>query len=118
MAEQRRPPEFHHERSDELVERIRQDHHLPVAAQGIEKLDRPRQRLDPVNDRLQRVHADSVAVQDIEARAHQNVVIGLVAGGPPQRVDAGALGKLDPDFRRNDAFHVETDDFHVAPPGC
>jgi len=54
--------------------------------------------------------SDPVTIEDGDAVEHQFVVVRFVARRAAQCGDAGALGDGDPDFRREDAFHVEGDD--------
>jgi cyclohexadienyl dehydratase len=51
-----------------------------------------------------------VPIQDLDAAAHQLVVVGLVARRAAQRRDAGALGDVDPDLRNEDPFEIEAGD--------
>ena len=51
-----------------------------------------------------------MSVENLEAAAHQFVVVRLVARGVAQVGEAGPFGDGDPDFGRQDAFHVERDD--------
>ncbi len=52
-------------------------------------------------------------VQQVEAVAHQLVVVGFVARGARERLDSGLLGERDPDFGDEDPFEVEADDVHA-----
>ena len=83
-----------------------------VGTDGIKKITRTGQRLDPIDDRLQGFDAEAFALKNIEPVLHQHIIIRLVAGGPPEIVDPGAFRQFDPYFRRDHAFHVETYDFH------
>ena len=56
--------------------------------------------------------AEPVLVEDLQAAAHQDVVIGLVAGRAAQRVDARALGDVDPDLGHEHALEIQTRDNH------
>ena len=51
--------------------------------------------------------AEPVALEQVEAVAHQDVVVGLVAGRAAQLLDAGALGDGDPDLGEQDALDVQ-----------
>jgi hypothetical protein len=57
-------------------------------------------------------------VEDFESAPHQLVVVGLVASRPAEGVDAGLLGKGNPDLRNENSFEVEANDewLHGAWP--
>ena len=63
---------------------------------------------------------EPVLGEQFEAAAHQDVVVGLVAGGAAQRIDARALGHRDPDLGHEHAFEVEGHDLlaHVGVVGA
>ena len=54
--------------------------------------------------------------EEVEPRAHQHVVVGLVAGGAEQPVDAGGFGHGNPDLGDEHPLQVERDD-RLAPVG-
>jgi len=51
-----------------------------------------------------------VLVENGKPPQHELVIIRLVAGGAAQFRDAGLFGDRNPDFRRQHAFHVQSDD--------
>jgi hypothetical protein len=57
-----------------------------------------------------------VGFQQVEAILHQLVVVRFVARGAGKFRNAGAFGKLDPDFWNQHAFEVETDKLHGYSP--
>ena len=99
--------ELLHQRGGELVEGIRQDHHLVVGAQPGEKIVRAVERTHAANDGLDVGELQPVLLEDRDAVAHQLVVVGLVARGDAQRLDAGRLRDVDPDLRHEHAFEVQ-----------
>jgi hypothetical protein len=110
VAEDGRPPELGHEGTGELFEGVRQDHHLGAGPQlGQERCGagQGRQGGDHLLDPSQR---ETVAIQDVEPVAHECVVVGLVAGGAAQLVDAGPLGHRHPDLGNQHPFQVQGDD--------
>ena len=50
--------------------------------------------------------------QQIDAPAHEFVIIRLIASGAAQLGNAAFLGKGDPDLGDEDALHVQTNDIH------
>jgi hypothetical protein len=56
--------------------------------------------------------AQFVGLQQVQPVFHQLVVVGLVTRGAGKLGDAGAFGELDPDFRDEHTFEVETDELH------
>ena len=60
--------------------------------------------------------AEFVLREDLEALAHQHVVVGNVSGRRTQCVDSGALGEIDPDFGDQDPFEIETCEFQLLLP--
>ena len=104
-------PSWRIERLGELLEGVRQDHDLGAlgaARRGTSTA--PGQRLEAADHVLDARQREAVLVEQVEPVAHEDVVVGLVAGGAAQRVDAGALGDGDPDLRDEDALEVEGDD--------
>ena len=56
--------------------------------------------------------------EDVQPEVHQLVVVGLVPGGAAELRDAAGLGKSDPDFGDQDAFHIKTYNIHGISPWC
>ena len=110
VTEQRGAAKLAHERIGELFEGVGENHHLDAAAEFVEELGGAGERRETADDVLDFREGDAVAVEDVDAVEHQLVVIGLVPRGAAQFGQAGAFGDGDPDFRREDAFHVEGDD--------
>lgn len=107
VAEQTRMAQLPHERSCELIEGIREDDHLSVAAQPIEELGCTGQGTHLVDDLLDLIQRDVVLIEDPESIAHQGVVVGLVAGRATKRFDTGPLCDVDPDLGDQDSFEVQ-----------
>ncbi len=116
VAEQTRVAELPHERSCELIEGIREDDHLSVAAQPIEELGRTGQRAHLVDDFLDLRQGDVVLVEDSEPVAHQRVVVGLVPGRATKCFDTGPLRDIDPDLGDQDSFEVQASDHEAKLP--
>jgi hypothetical protein len=51
-------------------------------------------------------------VEDIETVPHENVIIGLITGGPAKLGDAGGFGDSNPEFREEDPLQVKADNIH------
>src|SRR5665647_1321321 len=117
MAEQRGESQLPHQRMGELGERVgEEDHAAESLAQPVEELDRSGQGRHRRDDRLNVGELETVPVEDRQPVAHEHVVVRLVAGGPPQLGDPGALGDGDPDLGNQYAFEVEAHQFrpHVC----
>jgi hypothetical protein len=80
--------------------------------QPVEGLGRARQRVHAGNHLLDVADAEPMLLQDPEPHGHQLVVVGNVAGGRAQGIDTRALGEVDPDLGDQDAFQIETCNFH------
>ena len=112
VAEQRRAAELFHERRGKLLERVAEEDHLRLGAEGVEERLRPRQGVD-AGDRLPDAReAEPAFAQDAEAEPHELAVVRLVARRAPQFRHAHGVGERDPDFGDEDAFDVETHDVH------
>lgn len=110
VAEQRRPPELAHQRFGELVERVAEDDDLRLRTQLLEEVDgafERRQRRDHVLDVGE---AQAVTIEDLDAAAHQLVVVGFVAGGAPQFGDSRLVGERNPHLGHEDAFEIQAND--------
>ena len=70
----------------------------------------PGKRLEAGDDVLDRRERQPVLLEQVEPVAHEHVVVGLVAGGAAQRLDAGALGDSDPDLGHQHPLQIEGDD--------
>ncbi len=113
VAEEGGMAELSHQRRGELVEGVGEDHHLEALAQPVEEVGGAVQGAHAGDHLLDVAQSEAVLGQDCEAALHQDVVVGLVAGGAAQRVDAGALGDVDPDLGDEDPLEVEAGDLHV-----
>ena len=63
---------------------------------------------EATDDLLDFGEGDPVTIENVDAVKHQLVVVRLVTRGATQFGDAGALGDGDPDFRRQYALHVQS----------
>src|SRR5690606_38501028 len=116
VTQQGREAQLAHKRLGELVEGVRQDHHLEAFAQPVYELDGAIERLEGSDDFLDVAQLQAVLVKDAQALLHQHVIVGNVPGGRLQRLDTGFFRKRDPDFRNQNTFQVETSDLHENPP--
>ncbi len=110
VAEERGPAHLLDERLGELLERVREDDDLGPAAQLVEKVEGARQERQTGDHGLDLRKRDAVSIHDPDTVKHELVVVGFVARGATQLGNTGALGDGDPDFRREDALHVQGDD--------
>ena len=100
----------------EFVESVGEDDDLVVLAQLVEESAGAFHRPHFADHLLDVRQAQLVLAQQVEAEAHQLVVVRLVAGGAHQFGNARALGKFDPDFGDEYPFEVKTDDLHGQLP--
>ena len=117
VAQQGRRAELAHQRAGELIEGVREDDQLEMLAGPLDEFHRAVQRVQGVDHLLDVRQAVAVLVEDAEPHFHQLVVVGNVPGGGAQLVDTGALGEVDPDFRNQHPFQIETKQFHDDPLG-
>ena len=114
VAKQGRETQLTHQRLGELIEGVGQDHHLEALAQPIDELNGAVQRLERGDNGLDIGQLEPMLVEDAQALLHQHVVVGDVTGGGPQGLNAGFLGKGDPDFRNQYPFQVKAGNFHTT----
>ncbi len=114
MAQQRRETELTHQRLRELVEGVRQNHDLKALTQPVNKLDGTFERLQGGDHFLDIRQLEAMLVQNGQPLLHQHVVIRNITGGCLQFLDAGLLGKGNPDFRDQYALQVKASNFHAT----
>jgi hypothetical protein len=112
VAKECRPAQLAHQRVGEFVEGVRQDDHLEARAQLVQEVLGTFQRRHAAYHVLDVRQLQPVVLEQADAKAHQLVVVGLVARGAHEFGNAGALGKLDPDLGDQHAFEVEADNLH------
>ena len=110
MAKKCGSAELLHERIGKLLERIGEEDNLNAAAEFVEKFAGTGKWREAADHLLDSRERDAVSVENGDAGEHEFVVVRLVARGAAQFGEAGAFGDGDPNFRREDAFHVEGDD--------
>lgn len=116
VAEQGRPAQLFHQRIRKFVERVGQDHDLVALPKSIQELARSSERGHASDRVLDLPETESFVGENVQAEAHQPVVVRLVACGAAQRVDARAIRDVDPYFGYENTLEVEADDFHRLPP--
>ncbi|MNP26262.1 hypothetical protein D3C76_1191070 [compost metagenome] len=116
MAEQGREAQLAHQRLGELIEGVRQDHHLEALAQPVDELDGAIERLERGDHFLNVGELQAVLVENSQALLHQHVVVGNVPGSGPEGFDPGFFGEGDPDFRNQHTFKIQTGNFHKTLP--
>ncbi len=94
----------------ELLERVGQDDHLRLRTELVEEVAGARHRLERRDDLLDLGEPETVLGEQVEPVAHQDVVVGLVAGRAEESVDAGGLGHRHPHLGDQHTFEVEGDD--------
>src|SRR5262245_8101155 len=98
MAEQRGPSELAHERLRELLEGVRENDHLCLGAQFVEKRLRAVEWEQGANRVLNIVERQPMFPEEPESPLHEDVIVRDVARREPQPVNAGLLGDGNPDL--------------------
>ncbi len=109
VTEERRPIKVAQERGGELLEGIRENDDLGEGTQFVQEFPGAGERLERADDVLDVGKLEMMPVEDFQASAHELVIIRFVAGGAAQFGDFGLFGDGNPNFRRQDAFHVQGD---------
>ena len=78
--------------------------------EGVEEDLGAGQRRQLADDVLDQGHREAVLGHQIQPVLHEHVVVGLLAGGPAQGVDARPLSHGDPDLGDEHALEVQADD--------
>ena len=114
MAKERGPIELADQRLGKLLESVGQNHDLGEGAKFIEELAGAFEEWKGSDHRLNIRELDAVAIKDINAVAHQLVIVRLIAGGAAELGNFGLVGDSNPDFGRQNAFHVQSNNrlFH------
>ena len=116
VAQQRRTAERAHQRIGELVERVRQDEDLIARAQVVEEFACAGQRPHALDHALDVCEREAVLREQLDAKAHQPVVVGLVARRARQLGNARPARELDPDLGNENAFQIEANHLHRTAP--
>ncbi len=90
-----------------MLEGVRQNDHLDFFPQRVQKVFSTWQGTKVPDDLLDIRKLQTVLIQDREPTLHQFVVVRFIPGGAPQFRNAGFFGHGDPDFRRQNAFHIQ-----------
>ena len=114
VTQQRRETQLAHQRLRELVKGVRENDHLETLAKPVNKLDGAVQRLQRRDHFLDIRQFKAMLVQNGQALLHKHIVIRDVAGGCLEFLDAGLLGKGNPDFGDQHPFQVKASDFHTT----
>lgn len=114
MAQHGRPTQLRHERTPELFERVREDHHLRALAEFAEELGGTGHGRQSGDDLGHRRHGETVLLEDCEPTTHQDVVVGFVTSRAAQFVDPCSLGHSDPDLGHQDTLEIQGDDGLLA----
>ena len=116
VAEYRRIAELFHERRRELRERVTQNHDLGKAPELVEELLCARHRINRRDGLLNLLEPEAVLLQNVNAVAHQLVVVRLVPCCAAKFRDARSLRKRNPDFGNQHALQIQANNIHVLPP--
>lgn len=87
-----------HEGGGELEEGIGEDDEAGTGGEPLGKLDGSGEGLKIFNGLVDGGERELVAVKDIEPVAHEDIVVGLIAGGAAEFGDTGGIGHGDPEF--------------------
>src|SRR5690606_22493577 len=89
---------------------------LKTLTQPVNKFNGAIQRFQFGNHFLNIGKPQIVFIQNTQTLLHQHVIIGDIAGGGTQFLDAGQLSKSNPYFRNQYTFKIKTRDFHNTTP--
>ncbi len=110
VAEDGRETEILHDGVGEFLERVRKNDHLGFVAEFVHKVAGAVEKSEVCNHVLDVRKLDVFAFENLDAALHEHVVVGNVAGGEAQVLDAGLFGDGDPNFRGEDSFKVQGND--------
>ena len=110
VAEDSRESEILHDGVGEFLERVRKNNHLGFVAEFVHKVAGTVEKSEVCDHVLDVRKLDAFAFENLDAALHKHVVVGNVAGGEAQVLDAGLFGDGDPDFRGEDTFKVQGND--------
>ena len=112
VAQQGGIAQLGHEGHGELVEGVAEDDHLGILTQRVQEVLGAGQGVDAGDGLLNGAELQAALPQQIDAPAHEFVIIRLIASGAAQLGNAAFLGKGDPDLGDEDTLHVQTNDIH------
>ena len=110
VAEDSRETEILHDGVGEFLERVRKNNHLGFVAEFVHKVAGTVEKSEVCDHVLDVRKLDAFAFENLDAALHEHVVVGNVAGGEAQVLDAGLFGDGNPDFRGEDTFKVQGND--------
>ena len=110
VREQAVSAELLHQRLGQLVERVRDDHHLAELPEPRQEVPRAQVRLDGVGDRLQLAKREAAGVGRMRPAPHQLVEVAQVPGRERQIGEVEVPAEDGPDFGRQTALEVERED--------
>ena len=98
VAEDRRESEILHDGVGEFLERVRKNNHLGFVAELVHKVSGAVEQAEVCNHVLDVRELDAFAFENLDAALHEHVVVGNVACGKAQVLDARLFGDGNPDF--------------------
>ena len=110
VAEDGRETEVLHDGVGEFLERVRKNYHLGFVAELVHKVAGAVEESEVCDHVLNIRKLDAFAFENLDAALHEHVVVGNVARGQAQVLDAGLFGDGDPNFRGEDTFKVQGND--------
>ena len=109
VAENRRESEILHDRVGKFLERVREDDHLGFVAERIHEVAGAVEETEICDNVLDVRELDVFAFENLDAALHEHIVVGNVARGEAEVLDARLFGDGNPDFWRKNAFQVKSD---------
>ena len=109
VAENRRESEILHDGVGKFLERVRENDHLGFVAERVHKVAGAVEETEICNNVLDVRELDVFAFENLDAALHEHIVVGNVASGEAEVLDARLFGDGNPDFWRKNAFQVKSD---------
>ena len=109
VAENCRESEIFHDGVGEFLECIREDDYLSFVAERVHKVAGAVEETEICNNVLDVRELDVFAFENLDAALHEHIVVGNVASGEAEVLDARLFGDGNPDFWCKNAFQVKSD---------
>jgi len=109
MAEDCRESEVLHDGVGKFLERVRENNHLRFVAEFVHEVACAVQKSEVRDYVLDVRKLDVFTFENLDAALHEHVVIGNVASGEAEVLDARLFRNGNPDFWRKNAFQVKSD---------
>ena len=109
VAENCRESEILHDGVGKFLERVRENDHLGFVAERVHKVTGTIEESEVCDNVLDVRELDVFAFENLDAALHEHIVVGNVASGEAEVLDARLFGYGNPDFWCKNAFQVKSD---------